>query len=130
MPSGTERDYFSGVVFLILKDANLKVDLGKQKYQINAIIGYPVFQALGAITFLRDGWFEAGDTARRSAVGTRMYLKLLTPVIECGVEGKNLPFSFDTGASGSNLSVRYLNATSVDDTIIQIKRAEARPVAR
>jgi hypothetical protein len=36
-----------------------------------------------------------------------MYMRLLMPVIECGVEGKNLPFSLDTGASGTNLSVRY-----------------------
>jgi hypothetical protein len=35
-----------------------------------------------------------------------MYMKLLTPVIECTVEGKNLPLSFDTGASGTDLLVR------------------------
>jgi len=95
------------VVVLILDDASLKVELGKQTFQINAIIGYPVFQALGAITFLREGVFEAGETGPRNAAGARIYMKLLTPVIECGVEGKQLPFTFDTGASGSNLSVRY-----------------------
>jgi hypothetical protein len=95
------------VVLLILDDANLKVGIGKQTYQIEGIIGYPVFQALGAITFVRDGWFEGGEAARRSAAGTRMYLKLLAPVIECGVGGENLPFSFDTGATGSTLSMRY-----------------------
>jgi hypothetical protein len=95
------------VVVLILDDANMKIDIGNQTYQINAVIGYPVFQALGAITFLHDGAFEAGDTAQRNASGARMYMKLLTPVIECGVEGNQLPFSFDTGASGTNLSVRY-----------------------
>jgi hypothetical protein len=83
--------------------------MGKQTYQINAIVGYPVFQSLGVITFLRNGWFEAGDAARRSATGTRMYMKLLMPVIECGVEGKGLLFSFDTGASGTNLSIRYFD---------------------
>ena len=36
-----------------------------------------------------------------------MYMKLLMPVIEGRVEGTNLTFSFDTGASGTNLSVRY-----------------------
>jgi predicted aspartyl protease len=95
------------VVVLILDDANLKISMGKQAYQINAIVGYPVFQALGAITFSHAGGFEAGDTARRSATGTRMYMKLLMPVIECGVEDHDLPFSFDTGASGTNLSIRY-----------------------
>jgi hypothetical protein len=94
-------------VVLILDDANLKIDMGKQAYQINAIVGYPVFQALGAITFQHAGWFEAGDVARRSATGARMYMKLLMPVIECGLKNKNRPFSFDTGASGTNLSIRY-----------------------
>ena len=95
------------VVVMVLDDANLKVGLGKQSYQIDGIIGYPVFQALGTITFLHSGGFEAGDKARISQTGARMYMKLLTPVIECSVEGKNLPFSFDTGASGTDLSVRY-----------------------
>lgn len=95
------------VVVLILDDANLKVPLGKEAYQINGIIGYPVFQALGVVTFLHEGWFEAGDAAPRSAGGTKMYMKQLTPVIECGIEGQDLPFSLDTGASGTDLSIRY-----------------------
>jgi predicted aspartyl protease len=95
------------VVVMVLDDANLNVGLGKGTYQINAVIGYPVFRALGTVTFLHGGGFEAGDKTRRSTAGARMYMKLLTPVIECGVEGKNLPFSFDTGASGTNLSLRY-----------------------
>jgi hypothetical protein len=36
-------------------------------------------------------------------------MKLLTPVITCGVEGHDLPFTFDTGASATNLSVRYFD---------------------
>ena len=36
-----------------------------------------------------------------------MYMNLLNPVIECGVEGVMLPFSFDTGAASTDLSVRY-----------------------
>jgi hypothetical protein len=35
-----------------------------------------VFQALGAITFLRERVFEAGAAARQNADGTRMYMKL------------------------------------------------------
>jgi hypothetical protein len=95
------------VVVLILEDANLKVGKGKQAYQINAILGYPVFQALGAITFLRGGEFEAGDTNQSPATSTPMYMRRLTPVIECGVEGNELPFTFDTGASETDLSIRY-----------------------
>jgi predicted aspartyl protease len=95
------------VVLMIFDDANLKIGGGKHAYQINAILGYPVFQALGAITFVHDGAFEAGDAVQRNATGARMYMKLLNPIIECGVEGKDLPFSLDTGASGTDLSVRY-----------------------
>src|SRR5271170_3545743 len=97
------------VVLLILEDHSLNISNGKQRYQINGIIGYPVFQALGVITFTHDGWFEAGEAARRSLAGTQMYMKQLAPVIQCGVEGLDLPFTFDTGASGSTLSKRYLD---------------------
>lgn len=112
------------VVLLILDDANLNINMGKQAYQINAIVGYPVFQAFGAISFLQDGWFEAGDSARSSGAGTRMYMKLLAPVIECGVDGKNLPFSFDTGAAGTNLSMRYFERFQTD--IAQWKKAQSK----
>jgi hypothetical protein len=36
-----------------------------------------------------------------------MYMNQLTPIIECKVEGTDLPFGFDTGASGTDLLVRY-----------------------
>jgi len=95
------------VVVMVLDDANLNLNLGKQPYQINGIIGYPVFQALGTITFLHDGEFESGDKARATGTGARMYMNQLTPIIECKVEGRDLPFSFDTGADSTDLLVRY-----------------------
>lgn len=94
------------VVVLILDDANLNLKLPTGNYQINGIVGYPVFQSLGAITFRHDGVFEAGPT-QTSASGARMYMRLLTPVIECDVQGIELPFTFDTGATGTILSIRY-----------------------
>jgi hypothetical protein len=95
------------VVLLVLDDANLNIGLGKTKYQINAILGYPVFQSLGTITFLHSGEFVAGDPQFENRPGTHMYLKGLTPVIDCRVAGADLPFTFDTGASGSVLFARY-----------------------
>jgi Aspartyl protease len=99
------------VVFLILSDDSLRIGIGKDRYPIHAILGYPVLQALGAITFAQNGTdtgtFTAGAPAQQTGAATRMYMNLLMPVIECSVAGKPLPFSFDTGASGSNLSVRY-----------------------
>jgi predicted aspartyl protease len=96
------------VVALVLDDENLNIQYSAHdKYQINGIIGYPVFQSLGAVSFLHDGGFAAGEAARTSTAGARMYMKELKPVVECAVGGKNLPFTFDTGASSSDLSVRY-----------------------
>ena len=97
----------SNVVVMIFDDARLRVGVGKHTYQINAILGYPVFQALGAITFWHDGEFTAGDAAQRSSTGARMYMQMLRSIVMCGVEGKDLPFRFDTGAVGTQLQVRY-----------------------
>ena len=98
---------FHNVVVLILDDANLNIKLPNESYQINGIIGYPVFQAMGAITFSHNGFFEAGSLAQRSTTSTRMYMRFLMPVIECRMAGIELPFTLDTGASGTFLSVRY-----------------------
>jgi hypothetical protein len=95
------------IVVLILDDSNLHFNLGKTNYQIDAVLGYPVFQALGAVTFEHNGWFDAGPSALPSAGGSPLYMDLLTPVIVCDVEGQPLPFSLDTGAESSELSLRY-----------------------
>jgi predicted aspartyl protease len=97
------------VVLLVLDDANLNVVMGKEKYQINAALGYPVFQSLGTITFLNRGEFVAGDSRFKDLMGTHMYLEGLTPVIECRVDGVNIPLTFDTGATRSVLFDRYYN---------------------
>src|SRR5262245_59918759 len=57
----------------ILDDQHLRVGIGGNSYQIRAILGYPVFRALGAFTFTREGEFRAGD-AERPTSGARMYM--------------------------------------------------------
>ena len=96
----------SNVAIVIIDDANLRIGSGPDAYQINAILGYPIFKALGVITFTRDE-FRAGDAAEKDIRGVRMYMRGLTPAIECEVEGQPLIFTFDTGASNTDLSVRY-----------------------
>ncbi len=95
------------VVLLVLNDANLRIAVPGRAYQIQAILGYPALRAMGSITFRHDGFFEAGIPVSASGSSTRMDLWYLTPVIQCGVEGQILPFSFDTGADGTMLSMRY-----------------------
>ena len=95
------------VIVLILDDANLKISIGDQSYQINAVLGYPVFQAMQVITFTHGGEFEAGRAAYRSGRGLPMYMRRLTPVVNLRANGLALPFTLDTGASGTDLSLRY-----------------------
>jgi predicted aspartyl protease len=94
------------VIVLILDDANLRIGPGPEAYQIHAVLGYPVLKGLGQVTFTRDGDFFAGKTGS-ATVSVPMFLRGLTPAIECEVDGQRLPFTFDTGASSSDFSVRY-----------------------
>jgi predicted aspartyl protease len=96
----------TNVVLLILDDQNLRVGSGPDAYQVNAVLGYPILEALGVVTFTRDE-FLAGEAAELGGQGVRMYMRGLTPAIECEVEGRPLLFTFDTGASSTDLSVRY-----------------------
>jgi len=96
-------------------DANLKIKLGDQSYQINAILGYPVFQVTRVITFTQSGEFEAGKSAYWSGNGIPMYTRRLVPVVNLGANGVNLPFALDTGASGTDPSLRYYERFKTSD---------------
>ena len=96
----------TNVVLLVIDDESLRIGSGRHAYQLNAILGYPVLKALGVITFTRDE-FLAGETAGANGRGMRMYMRGLTPAIEGELDGRPLLFTFDTGASSTDLSVRY-----------------------
>ncbi len=94
------------VVLLVIDDQNLRIGSGRDAYQIDAILGYPILKALGLVTFTRDA-FLAGADAAAAGPGVRMYMRGLTPAIEGDIEGRPLLFTLDTGASSTHLSVRY-----------------------
>ena len=54
------------------------------------------------MTFSRDE-FLAGEAAEPGGEGVRMYMRGLTPAIECEVGGRPLLFTFDTGASSTHV---------------------------
>ena len=96
------------VVLLVLEDANLNVVAGKDtRYQIQAVLGYPVMQALQRVTFTRDGHFLAGPDSPSSENGALLYMNELTPLLECKVQDRAVLFSFDTGANATVYSDRY-----------------------
>ncbi len=96
----------TNVVLIVLDDENLRFGSGRDTYQLDAILGYPILKALGVVTFTRDE-FLAAQTAEPGGQGVRMYMRGLTPAVECEVEGRPLLFTLDTGASSTDLSVRY-----------------------
>ena len=95
------------VVLVIMDDASLKVGPKDQPYQIRAILGYPVLRALGWISFSKTGYIDGGPSNHPSGPGAPMYMDALTPVLQCSVYGRSLPFYLDTGASGTNLFPAY-----------------------
>jgi predicted aspartyl protease len=61
------------VVLLVLPDKNLNVPTGEKTHsQIDAILGYPVMQALGRVTFTSDGHFLGGPDSPSSENGARL----------------------------------------------------------
>jgi hypothetical protein len=96
------------VVLSVLEDSSLDVPSGKDsRYQIQAVLGYPVLRALERITFTKDGHFLASPGSPAIGGGAQLYMNLLTPLLQCKVEGRDVVFSFDTGANNSFFSIRY-----------------------
>jgi predicted aspartyl protease len=104
------------VVLLVLDDANLTIPNGSgRSYRIAGIIGFPVLRALGRITFYHDDTFDATIDGGGPSAGSPLELRLLNPVTEATVEGQLLPFTLDTGASGTNLSVRFFDRFQAEE---------------
>jgi predicted aspartyl protease len=96
------------VVLLVLDDKSLNVPTGKTShYQIQAVLGYPVMQALRRVTFTSNGHFLAGPDFPSGENGAKLYMNELTPLLLCRVENREVLFSIDTGANGSVFSNRY-----------------------
>ena len=122
----------TNVVLLVLDDENLRIGSGPDAYQINALLGYPILKALGAVTFTRDEFLAAGGSRSPAARACGCTMRGLTPAVECEVEGRPLLFTFDTGASSTDLSVRYyeLFRAQASSWKTQIVESEARAVPR
>jgi predicted aspartyl protease len=97
------------VVLLVMDDASTNIAWPGHQYQINAVVGYPVLRALGTVTFLRTGEFEAEQDAQQNEAGARMYIWGASLAVMCNVEGKDLPFTLDTGATETDLFTDYYN---------------------
>lgn len=95
------------VIVLVVSDEQMHVKLPKGEYQIDGALGYPVFQALGRVSFIGDKSISIGAKSPMVKDGTQMYMDELTPVLILGVEETPMPFILDTGASSTSLSHTY-----------------------
>jgi hypothetical protein len=104
------------VVLLVLDDASLTITGGNgHSYRIAGIIGFPVLRALGRLTFHHDGTFDATEGGGGLSDGSPLEFHLLNPVIEATVERELLPFTLDTGAEGTTLSVRFYDRFKAEE---------------
>lgn len=97
------------VVFLVLDDAQLEMPV-PGGYRIDAIIGLPVFRAIGRVRFGKDGALDLGGgqavapaAGNLSLVGSDLY-------VDASVDGIAVPLHLDSGGSASSLSARFAAA--------------------
>ncbi|ANH67462.1 TIGR02281 family clan AA aspartic protease [Mitsuaria sp. 7] len=95
------------VVVLVVSDDHLLIQLPTGTHQISAALGYPVFQALGRVSFHGDKAISIGATSPAGKEGARLYMNELTPVVLLGNDGTMMPFSLDTGANATDFSHTY-----------------------
>lgn len=95
----------NNVVFLVFPEASLSFP--EANYTIDAILGFPVINALEEIMIIKGEKFliaENNIKLQRS----NLALDFLTPIIEVFEGPTSLPFTFDTGANSTALYQEYL----------------------
>lgn len=95
------------VTVLVVSDDHLLIKRPEGNYQINAALGYPVFQALGRVSFIGEKAILIGAPSIPVTDGTPLYMHGLTPIIALDVAGASRPFILDTGAAFTSLSYAY-----------------------
>jgi hypothetical protein len=107
------------VVLLVLPDANLTLGTGRKKSVIPAILGYPVFQALGIIRFTHDHHFQAGPTLALTGdssplYSSPIYMEKLNVLFSCRTHNLSRPFLFDSGANATTFFVPFYREFTAD----------------
>ena len=108
------------VVFLVFPESSLSFpSIG---YQIDLIIGFPVIHALREVSIVNNVSLHipgaSGDYS-----DTNMALDFLTPIVAVVQDSRTLPFTFDTGASSTQLYKAYFNLH--EDAITESGQADS-----
>ena len=101
----------NNAVFLVFEDKDLYI--APAKFQMNAIIGFPIIEALKEISFHKNG--EVFLPAQPGAGGEQnMFLDGLTPGIAGVFRGRRLTFTFDSGADTTLFYPRFYRANETE----------------
>lgn len=96
------------VVFLVMEDKLLHFP--QIDYQIHAIIGFPVIKSFGRFTLTRDDKIMVSAKNAKTNAEPNMLLDGLMPLVAGKYKGKRMIFSFDTGATTSQLYAPFYEA--------------------
>jgi Aspartyl protease len=102
------------VVLLVLPDANLTIQSGWKSHVIPAILGYPVFRALGIIRFTHDHHFQAGPTLPLTGDSSPIYMEKLNILFSCRTHNLSRAFLFDSGADATTFFLPYYREFTAD----------------
>lgn len=98
--------FFENVLFLVMPDDQLTFP--EINYVIKGIIGFPVINQLGEVHLKHDGKLFVPKVIS-SNTKQNMFFEGLNPVVQVFSKRDTLLFTFDTGASQSELSFKYYN---------------------
>lgn len=108
---GYSNSFFMGdmeiknTVFLVVPDEVLSFAGGM--YKINGIIGFPVMEAMGEVSFSKNGEFIVTLNISESNL-KNLVVDGFNPVIEVDYKKNPLAFTFDTGAKTTLLYAPFL----------------------
>ena len=97
-------------VVLVMPDSML--DIPQIKFQITAILGYPVLEALGRLAIGTDSLRVDPAAGEAPSDSSNLFLDDLSPVVSATVGDSTRLFHFDSGADATMLSVRFCRAYS------------------
>lgn len=94
------------VAFLVVDDEQLKVPI--PNYRLDLIVGFPVFRALGRVTFGRDRTFSVGARSLTGSLARHnLHFSGNSPTVMARLNGIAVPLHLDTGAPASSLTARF-----------------------
>lgn len=99
------------VPFLVVDDAQLEMPL-PGGYKIDAIIGFPVFRAMGRLRFNHDGTLLPEPDKGEAGPPSNLFLAGSDLFVDARVNDIRIPLHLDSGGNSSFLSRSFSNAHS------------------